>query len=111
MDVILKNSAVQNVHMFMHQFFEPFNPVYAKETCVEPKTMKLEAIFKDGSVSNTKVASRFTKLKHAITVLNKVIQSKPKTHQPVRQKATTKEGVGSSRPQTVKKSRAVPIDS
>ena len=58
-----------------------------------------------------KVASRFTKLKHAITVLNKAMQSKPTTYQPVRQKATTEEGVRSSKPQTAKKPRAVPIDS
>ena len=62
-DVILENSAVQNVHMFMHQFVEPFDPLYAKETCVEPETIKPEAIFIDGNVTNTKVASRFTKLK------------------------------------------------
>ena len=77
-DAILENSAVQNVHMLMHQFSKAFDPLYAKDTCVEPKTIKPEAIFIDGSVSNTKVASRFTKLKHAITVLNKALQSKPK---------------------------------
>ena len=110
-DVILENSAVQNVHMFMHQFSEAFDPLYAKETCVEPETIKPEAIFIDGSVTNTKVASRFTKLKHAITVLNKALQSKPKTQQPLRRKATTEEGAGSSRPQTVRKPRAVPADS
>ena len=102
-DVILENFAVQNVHMFMHQFSEAFDPLYAKETCVESETIKPEAIFIDGSVTNTKVASRFTKLKHAITVLNKALQSKPKTQQPVRRKATTEEGAGSSRPQTVRK--------
>ena len=35
-DVILENSTVHNAHMFMHQFSEPFDPLYAKETCVEP---------------------------------------------------------------------------
>ena len=40
---------------------------------VEPETIKVEAIFIDGSVTNTKVASMFTKLKHAITVLNKAL--------------------------------------
>ena len=102
-DVILENSAVQIAHMFMHQFSEPFDPLYAKETCVEPETIKPEAMFIDGSVTNTKVASRFTKLKHSIMVLNKALQSKPKTQQPVRQNAMTEEGVGSSIPQTVKK--------
>ena len=110
-DVILENSAVQNVHMFMHQFSEPFDALYAKDTCVEPETIKPEAIFIDGSTSNIKVASRFTKLKHAITVLNKALQSKPKAQQPVRRKATAEEGAGSSRPQSVRKPRAVPANS
>ena len=79
MDVILENSAMQNVHMFMHQFSESFNPMYAKETCVEPETIKPEAIFIDGNVTNTKVASMFTKLKQAATVLNKALQNKSKT--------------------------------
>ena len=109
-DVILENSAVQNAHMFMHQFTESFDTIYAKETCVEPETIKPEAIFIDGNVTNTKVASRFTKLKQAITVLNKALQAKAKT-QPVRRKATTEEGAGSSRPQTVRKPRPVPADS
>src|SRR6202022_1047683 len=87
-----------------------FDIIYAKETCVEPETIKPEAIFIDGNVTSTKVASRFTKLKQAITVLNKALQGKPKT-QPVRRKATTEEGVGSSRPQTVRKPRPVPADS
>ena len=106
-DVILENSAVQNVHIFMHQFSEPYDALYAKESCVEPDSIKLEAIFIDASVSNTKVASRFTKLKQAITILNKTLQSKPKPQQPVRRKATTEEGAGSSRPQTVRKPWAV----
>ena len=110
-DVILENSAVQNVHMFMHQFTEAFDPLYANETCVEPETIKPEAIFIDGSTSNTKVASRFTKLKQAITVLSKALQNKPKAQQPVRQKATTEEGAGSSSPQYVRKPREVPADS
>ena len=29
-DVILENSAMQNVHMFMHQFTEPFDTEHAK---------------------------------------------------------------------------------
>jgi hypothetical protein len=29
-DVVLKNSAVQNAHMFIHQFSEPFDALYAK---------------------------------------------------------------------------------
>lgn len=110
-DVVLENSAVQNAHMFMHQFVEPFDAVHAKESCVEPETIKPETIFIDTSVSNTKVASRFTKLKQAITVLNKANQSKPRSAQPVRRKATTEEGAGSSRPQTVRKPRPVPADS
>ena len=109
-DVILENSAVQNAHMFMHQFTESFDTIYAKETCVKPETIKPEAIFIDGNVTSTKVASRFTKLKQAITVLNKALQAKAKT-QPVRRKATTEEGAGSSRPQTVRKPRPVPADS
>jgi hypothetical protein len=110
-DVILENSAMQNVHMFMHQFSEPFDTAHAKETCVEPDTLKPEAIFIDASVSNTKVASRFTKLKHAVTVLNKALQSRSKPSNTVRRKAPTEEGAGSSRPQTVRKPRAVPADS
>jgi hypothetical protein len=77
--------------MFMHQFVEPFDLDYAKDTCIEPKTLKPKAIFIYGSVSNSKVASRFTKLKNAITVANKALQTKPKG-QPVRRKATTEEG-------------------
>ena len=78
MDVILENSAVQNIHMFMQQFVEPVDTQYAKESCIEPDSIRLEAIFIDGNVSNTKVASMFIKLKHAVTVLNKILQSKPK---------------------------------
>lgn len=110
-DVILENSALQNVHMFMHQIQQPFDAQYVKESCIEPDAIKPEAIFIDGSVSNTKVASRFVKLKHAVTVLNKALQSKPKSQQPVRRKATAEEGAGSSRPQTIRKPRAVPADS
>ena len=110
-DVILENSAVQNAHMFMHQFAEPFDALYANESCVEPEVIKPETIFIDASTSNTKVSSRFTKLKHAITVLNKALQSKTKSQQPVRRKATTEEGAGSSRPQSVRKPRPVPADS
>ena len=82
-DVILENTAVQNAHMFMHQFVEPFDTTYAKETCVEPDVIKPKFIFIDGSTSNTKVSSRFTKLKHAISVLNKDLQTKTKSQQPV----------------------------
>ena len=110
-DVILENTNVQNAHMFMHQFAEPFDATYVKETCVEPDVIKPESIFIDGSTSNTKVSSRFTKLKHAISVLNKALQTKTKSQQPVRRKATTEEGAGSSRPQSVRKPRPVPVDS
>ena len=109
-DVILENSANENVHMFMHQFVEPFDPDYAKDTCIEPKTIKPEDIFIDGNVTNTRVASTFTKLENAITVANKALQAQPKA-QPVRLKATTKEGAGSSSPLYVRKPRPVPADS
>ena len=95
----------------MHQFSEPFEALYAKETCVKPDVIKPESIFIDGSTSNTKVSSRFTKLKHAINVLNKALQSKTKSPQLVRQKATTEEGAGLSRPQSVRKPWPVPVDS
>ena len=98
-DIILENSYVQNVHMFMHQFSKPFDPIYAEESCVEPDVIKSETIFIDGNITNTKVASRFTKLKQAITVVNNAQQSKPRSQQPVMRKATTEEGAGSSRPQ------------
>ena len=62
MDVILENFAMLNAHMFMHQFSEPSDPVYAKESCIEPNLIKPELIFIDGNISNTKVASKFTKL-------------------------------------------------
>jgi hypothetical protein len=78
-DVILENSNVQKVHMLMHQFSKPFDAIYAKESCVEPDVIKPELIFIDESTSNTKVSSRFTKLKHAIIVLNKALQSKTKS--------------------------------
>lgn len=110
-DVILENSAVQNAHKTMHLFSEPFNAMYAKDNCVEHEVIKPESIFIDASTSNIKVASKFTKLKQAITVLNKALQSKPKSQQPVRRKATTEEGVGSSRPQSVRMPRPVPADS
>ena len=48
---------------------------------------------------------------HAITVLNKALQTKSKSQQPVRRKATTEEGAGSSRPLSVRKPRPVPADS
>jgi hypothetical protein len=109
-NVILENTANENVHMFMHQFTEPFDPDYAKNTCIEPETIKPETIFIDNNVANTKVASRFTKLKNAIKVANKALQAKPKP-QPLRRKATTEEGAGSSRPLTLRKPRPVPADS
>ena len=110
-DVVLENAAVQNVHMFMHQFSEPFDAAYAKESCVEPEVVKPESIFIDESVANTKVASRFQKLKLAVNALNKTKQGKTKTQQTVRRQATDQEGAGSSRIQTVRKPRAVPAES
>lgn len=110
-DVVLENSAVQNVHMFMHEIAEPFDPEHVKETCIDPDVIKPESIFIDASISGTKVASRFTKLKIAVNAINKTQQSKSKSQQPVRRKATTEEGAGSSRPQTVRKPRPVPTDS
>jgi hypothetical protein len=109
-DVILENSTLQNTHMFMHQVSQPFDPDFAKETCIEPERIKPEAIFIDASVSNTKVASRFTKLKHAVTVENKA-QSKPRPKNPPRRQATAEEGAGSSRPLSVRKPKPVPADS
>ena len=110
-DVVLENSALQNAHIFLHQFVEPFDAIYAKETCVEPDVVKPASIFIDESVSNTKVASRFVKLKNAVNVLNKDLQTKTKSQQTVRRKATTEEGAGSSRPLSVRKPRPVPADS
>lgn len=107
-DVVLENSAVQNAHLFLHQVLEPFDALFAKEKCADPDVVKPDSIFLDASVSNTKVASRFIKLKHAVTVLNKAIEAKP---QQVRRKATTEEGAGSSRPLSVRKPRPVPADS
>jgi hypothetical protein len=46
-----------------------------------------------------------------MTVLNKALQSKPKSQQPVRRKTTAEEGAGSSRPQSVKRPRPVSADS
>jgi hypothetical protein len=110
-DVVLENSSLQIAHLFFHQFSEPFDAEHAKESCVEPEVIKPESIFIDASVSNTKVASRFTKLKHALTLLNKALQSKPKPQQPVRRKATPEEGAGSSRPLSIRKPKPVPADS
>ena len=92
--------------MFMHHFFEPFDPLYTKESCVEPRVIKRETIFIGGNGTNTKVANKFTKLKQKITVVYKAQLSKPKS-QPVRRKATIEEGARSSRPQAVRKPRAV----
>jgi len=110
-DVVLENSAVQSAHMFMHEIAEPFDPDHVKETCIDPDIIKPESIFIDASISVTKIASRFTKLKIAINAINKTQQSKSKSQGTVRRKATTEEGAGSSRPQTVRKPRAVPTDS
>ena len=46
-DVILENSTMQTAHMFMHQFSEPFDPLYVKDSCVEPDVIKPESIFID----------------------------------------------------------------
>jgi hypothetical protein len=108
---VLENSLLQIAHLFLHQFSELFNAEHAKESCVEPEVIKPESIFIDASVSNTKVASRFTKLKHSITLLNKALQSKPKPQQPLRRKTTPEEGVGSSRPLSIRKPRPIPADS
>ena len=35
-DVVLENSAVQNVHMFMHEIAEPFDPEHVKEAASTP---------------------------------------------------------------------------
>ena len=110
-DVILENSSLENAHIFMHEQAEPFDPVYVKESCAEPDIVKPDTIFIDAIISNTKVATRFTKLKQAINAINKAQQSKSKSQQPVRRKATAEEGAGSSRPQTVRKPRPVPADS
>ena len=110
MDVLLENSAMENVHMFMGQS-EPFDSQYIRETCIEREDIKPQAIFLDDSVLNTKVASRFTKLKQAVTMLNKALASKPKPGSTVRRKSPTEEGAGSSRPQTVRKPRPVPTGS
>ena len=56
-DVVLENSAVQNVHMFMHEIAEPFDPEHVKETCIDPDVIKPESIFIDASISGTKVAA------------------------------------------------------
>jgi hypothetical protein len=109
--VMLQNSSNENVHMFMHQFSEPFDVAYAKETCVEPDIIKPEAIFIDNSVVNTKVASRFLKLKNAVTAANKALQSKEKKPAPPRRGAPTEEGAGSSRPLSLRKPKPVPADS
>jgi hypothetical protein len=58
-----------NFSSIQASFLEPFYVEHAKEFCIELDVIKPEAIFIDASVSNTKVASRFTKLKHAITFL------------------------------------------
>jgi len=78
-------------------------PPLRKELCVELDVIKPEEIFIDGSVTNTKVASMFKKLKQTITVVNKAQQSKPRSQQPVRWKTAIEEGARSSRPQIMKK--------
>ena len=62
-DVILENFSLENAHMFMHEHAEPFDLVYVKESCTEPDIVKPETIFIDAIISNTKVATMFTKLK------------------------------------------------
>ena len=59
-DVVMENFAVHNVHMFMHKITEPFDPEHVKEICVDPDIIKPESIFIDASISNSKIASRFT---------------------------------------------------
>jgi hypothetical protein len=110
-DIILENSSQQTVHVFMQDVAQPFDPTYLREQCAEPELIKPEAIFIDGAASITKIATRFTKLKHAINAINKEAQSKSKSDVATRRKSTAEEGAGSSRPQTVKKPRPVPTDS
>lgn len=110
-DVVLENSAMQNTHMFMHQFIEPFDPAYVRESCVDADALKPESIFIDDSIANTKAASRFQKLKLAVNAINKAKQSKAKPQQTVRRQAADQEGAGSSRIVIARKPRAVPAES
>lgn len=46
---------------------------------MDPKILKSESFFIDDIVANTKVASRFQKLKYVVNALNKVKQGKSKS--------------------------------
>lgn len=50
-------------------------------SCVDQNIVKLESIFIDDNVTNTKVASRFNKLAQAVNALNKTKQAKSKSQQ------------------------------
>ena len=110
-DVVLVNSAMENAHVFMHQFSESFDATYAKETCVDPHIIQPETFFIDNNVANSKVASRFQKLRLAINALNKPKQSKSKGQLPGRRQATEQEGAGSSRIPAQRVPRTIPSES
>ena len=110
-DVITESPSQQTAHVFMHEFVEHFDPVYLIESCAEPNVVKPETIFRDAVVSGTKIATRFMKLKQTISALNKAQQSKSKPQQPMWRKATAEEGIGSSKPLSIRKPRPVPAGS
>ena len=45
MDAILKSSAFENAHLFMYQLSKPLDSAYARESCVDHDTVKLETFF------------------------------------------------------------------
>ena len=110
-DIVLENSSLENAHVFMHQFTEPFDNGYVRESCVDPEVIKPESFFIDDNITNTRVASRFQKLKLAVNAINKTKPTKAKTTVTVRRQATDQEGAGSSGIKLRRKPRAIPADS
>ena len=110
-DIVLENTSSDTAHVFMHQFTEAFDNAYVRENCVDQEIIKPESFFIDDNVSNTRVASRFQKLKLAVNAQNKAKATKTKTPVAGRRQAAEQEGAGSSRIQIQRKPRPIPADS
>ena len=78
MNVVLENSALEIAHMFMHQFTEAFNCAYARESCVDQDVIEPKTFFINNTVTNSRVANRFKKLKMPLMPSIKQSWEKPK---------------------------------
>jgi hypothetical protein len=80
-DVVLENTTLQNVPMFMNQFSTLFDSIYARGSYANRKIVKPKSIFANKIVANTKATSKFQKLSFAVNALNKVKLGKGKSQQ------------------------------